>query len=352
MIWISIILILGLLSGCKGELTVSSEEIISNVLDDKGGDGSYYAEGIMKMTSGGEAMEDISFKEYAGADGKRKVISTDHLKKINSYTVNDGKKLLSYEDGSKQALSMDIADGELPAAMTQKEQVTSMLEAMKDTHKYEMAGEERIFGFDTYHVKLKAKTKDSILGDMEMWVDQKTWFVVKSFSQSGDVKTEIAYKKLDFSPKFDSDTFTLELPEDVKITKMESEFGAKTGSIADAEKALGKPFLVFQDQDITVDQVEIDELKGEINRTEVTVTYVEQNIPAFLVSVFPTPEGKGMKIKKGKWTVRGQNAEYEKIINGLTWDEGGMRYSLLILNPDLKVEDAVEMTKGMKLSSE
>lgn len=349
-IMISLLLVLGILSGCKGELTVSAEEIVSKVLAEKGDSNSYYAEGTMKVTSSGKTKEHIYFKEYAGSDGKRKMVSTNLPKKNHqAYAVNDGKQLITYETGSKKAYSMDLSDQELPT-MTHKEQMTTMLEAMKDTHTKKIVGEEKIHGFNTYHIKLTAKEKENLLGDMELWIDQKTWFMVKLTSQVGDEKTEMEYKKIDFSPKFTADTFKLKLPENVKITPMESEIGSKTGSIADAEKALGKPFLIFKD--LTVDKVEIDELKGEVNRTEITVNYLKQNIPALTVSIFPTPEGKGMAIKKGKWTVRGQNAEYEKVINGLMWDEAGLRYSLMILNPDLKMEKVIEMTKQMKLSSE
>ncbi|WP_042357665.1 LolA family protein [Bacillus rubiinfantis] len=329
---------------------MSAEEIMSKVLAEKDDSNSYYAEGIMKVTSNGKTTENISFKEYAGDNGKRKMVSTDLLRQNHqAYAVNDGKQLISFETGSKKAYSMDLTDQEIPT-MTHKEQMMTMLEAMKDTHSKKVSGEERVNGFDTYHLKLTAKEKDNLLGDMELWIDQKTWFMVKLTSHVGDEKTEMEYKKIDFSPKFSANTFKLKLPESVKLTPMESEIGTKTGSLADAEKALGKPFLIFKD--LTVDKVEIDELKGEVNRTEITVNYMEQNIPALTVSIFPTPEGKGMAIKKGKWTVRGQNAEYEKTINGLMWDEEGLRYSLMILNPDLKMEKVIKMAEQMKLSSE
>lgn len=333
---------------------MSYEEIISNVLSLNGENKSYYAEGSMKVMTGGEITEHISFQEYAGSAGERKVITTDHLNYNQQLIkVNDGKTLITFYQSSNEAFRMDLNGGKTPpASMTHTEIGTGILEGFKDMYEYEVTGKEKIHGFDSYHLKALVKKKNGILGDMDFWVDSKTWFVVKSIAPFGDNVSEMEYKKIDFSPKFPADTFVLNLPSNVEITPIEPGSETKVGTIADAEKAIGKPFLIFQGPNITVDQVEIDELKGELNRKEITIQYMKQNIPAFSVSIFTTPKEPGMEIEKGSWQVRGQNAEHDQFINGLTWDEEGLRYSLLIYNPDLRIDDVIEMAEHMRLSSE
>ena len=119
----------------------------------------------------------------------------------------------------------------------------------------------------------------------------------------------------------------------------------------EAETALEKPFLVMNEEDVTIENIELDELAGEINRTEITLYYINQDLPAFTLSVFPTPEEAGMELASSDLQVRGQNAEYMKEIKALAWDEDGLRYNIIISHPDLEIEDVLKMTENMKLSS-
>ena len=66
--------------------------------------------------------------------------------------------------------------------------------------------------------------------------------VVKSKVTTGDITSEFAYKLLDESPEFTTDTFKLELPENVEMISME-DFGPKAVTVEEAEAALGHSFL-------------------------------------------------------------------------------------------------------------
>ncbi|MGM1050087.1 MAG: LolA family protein [Bacillota bacterium] len=339
-----------MLSGCTGNITASSEEIMSYVLETDNKLETYMGEGELKIFTNDELTEDVSFKEYAGTDGKRKFVSVDKLRDKKSYTLNDGKQVLMYEEGSNQAQSIDLAGIDLPSNLTQKEQLTRMLESLQDHYTYEVVGEEKLLGKNTYHLKVKAKSKNSLLGDMEFWVDQKTWFLVKSNSISGDIRSEVTYTSLDDSPSFDSNTFTIDLPEDVEIKALNTEYPTHSGTLAEAVEALGHPFLVFQDSEEKIDKVEWNIYEGELNRTEVTVYYTEQDIPSSTLSIFEIPKGEGAKIK-GNVTVRGMKGEYMEDLRVLTWDEGKLRYSIMIDHPDITKEEIIKKVDKMELSS-
>ena len=347
------ILIMGILSGCKEEMAVSSEEIVTKVLSAKEDKHSYYGEGVIKLETNGEITEDASFKEYVAEDGKRKIITTGLTNDLESYVLNNGKQVISYEKGSETALSIDLTEESMPLLdASPKEQLMTMLDAIKKTHEYEIVGEEKLLDFNVYHIKATPNTDSNLFGEIELWIDQKTWFVVKSVSVVGDTKSEFEYQVLDFSPNFKEDTFTLDIPENVKITPIESQLEPSYGSLEDAQTALAQPFLVFSEEDLTVDNVEVVNLQGVINRPEITVYYLHEAVPSVLVSIFPTPEDAGTEIKPGKWQVRGQNAEYDDFINALSWDENGLRYTILIQNPDLVMEDILEMTEKMVSNNE
>ncbi|GAB6926373.1 hypothetical protein JCM10914A_03560 [Paenibacillus sp. JCM 10914] len=348
--WIIPLAVVTILSGCSGSLSASSEEIMSNVLQDSPGQENYKGEGEFKLYMNEELTDQFSFEEFASSDGKRKIITVDKRNEDQiSYTLNDGSRLLIYEEGGSQAQTLNIAGTELPVSQTQKEQLTAMLERMKNTHTFEVVGEEELLGHTTYHLKITANSKDSLLGDMELWVDQKTWFLVKSKSISGDVRSEVTYTALDFTPTFTEDTFTLDLPEGVDIVDIEAENPTQTGTVKEAAAALGEPFLVFPDGDQTVETVEWNVYGGELNRTEVTVYYTNNGVPTLTLSVFDRPADAELN---GNVTVRGMPGEYTEEIRWLSWDEGELRYGILIDHPDLAKEDVMKQVEGMVLSDE
>ena len=155
---------------------------------------------------------------------------------------------------------------------------------------------------------------------------------------------------MDYSPDFTEDTFSLDLPNDVKIEKYEEPPAV---SVEEAEQALGRPFLIMKEiEDYIVDKVEVNELGGEIDRTEITINYKKGDYQAFSLSVFPQPEGKDMAIQESELKVRGQNAEKWEEIDSVSWDEDGLRYTIVLMHPDLKLEEVIEMTDHMVVSAE
>ncbi|THE11239.1 outer membrane lipoprotein carrier protein LolA [Bacillus timonensis] len=347
------ILLTGLLSACMGGMTVSSEEIVTKVLSAKDSKLSYYGEGVIKLTTAGEVTENASFKEYAAEDGKRKIITTGDANGHESSVLNDGKQVISYDAGSESAFSIDLTEDSMPLLdSSPKEQLMTMLEAIKKTHDYEIVGEEKILDLNVYHIKAAPNTNSNLFGEVELWIDQKTWFVVKSISVVEETKSEFEYKLLDFSPDFKEDTFTLDIPESVTVTPIESNLEPDFGTLEDAQTELAQPFLVFTEEDMTVENVEIVNLQGIVNRPEITVYYAYEGLPSVLVSIFPTPEEAGTEIKPGEWEVRGQHADYDDFIDALSWDENGLRYTIIIQNPDLEMEAILKMTENMILNNE
>ncbi|WP_068677771.1 hypothetical protein [Oceanobacillus sp. Castelsardo] len=175
--------------------------------------------------------------------------------------------------------------------------------------------------------------------------------MVKLISETGDMTSELEYTELNFSPKFSTDKFTLEIPEDVEISELEESFGADSVTLEEAEEAIGQDFLVFPEGEIQLSEVNMYDFSEGLGRHEVELNYSsEEDIPMLTLSIFPAPEG--MEIKEGDVKIRGNNGEYEEMIDGFIWDEDGLRYSLLITNPDFDKEDVLKLTESMKLSSE
>lgn len=339
-----------ILGGCSQNMEVSAEEIIHNAIESEKEVMNYLGKAEMKMFEGEEMTEYILLEEYV-ADAKRKVVTIDQLLKQEIEVLNDGETMIMYDEANGQAHEMDVTEfGDL-ASLSPKEQFKTMMESMDDSHTYEIVDEEKVLDYDTYHIEMKANEADNLLGDMEVWVDQKTWFVVKIVSETGDIRTELEYTELDFSPKFAEDTFTLDIPDDIEIINLAEDFGPDTVTVEEAETALGQAFLMFSEEDIDLASVQMYSYSSELDRSEVELMYHSQeDIPMFSLSVFPTPEG--IEVEEADIEIRGNAAEHEEMIDSILWDEDGLRYSIVIANPDVDIDEVVKWTENMILSSE
>ncbi|MBP2079918.1 LolA family protein [Oceanobacillus polygoni] len=339
-----------ILGGCSQNMEVSAEEIIQNAIESEKDVNTYQGISEMKMFEGEELSEHIILEEYVEGK-KRKVVTRDQLLDQESVALNDGETMLMYDKANNQATEMDMTELADFANISPKEQFKNIIEIMNDSHSYEVVGEEKVLDYDTYHIQMKANETDNLFGDMELWVDQKTWFIVKVVSEVGDARTEFAYTELDFSPKFAEDTFTLDIPDDVEIANLEESFAPDTVTLEEAEEALGQAFLVFPEDEFLLSSMQMYDFSAGLDRYELELMYSsKEDIPLFSVSVFPTPDD--MPVEKADLEVRGNDAEYEELINSILWDEDGLRYSIVIANPDIEQEEVVKWAENMILSSE
>ncbi|GIO21473.1 hypothetical protein [Oceanobacillus sp. J11TS1] len=340
------ILILG---GCSQNMEVSAEEIIHNAIESEKEVSEYYGKSEMKMFDGEEMIEESIMEEFvSGNDRKIVTYGQSQGTEEEIELLNNGEKMVMYNKSNKTAQEMDttaFADYQF----TPKEFFQRMLAGMRDSHDYEVIGEEEMLDRDTFHIKLEAKEADSLMGDMELWVDKETWMVLKTISETGDSKMESTYTELDLSPDFAEDTFTLDIPDDVEITNMEDIGSTESISAEEAEEELGKAFYMFPEEAYTLNDIEINNVET-VDRKELNLTYISNDdIPMFFLSIFEAPED--MEIEASNVQIRGNVTQYEESINAYYWDEDGLRYVLMITNPDIE-EEILELTEDMMLSSE
>ena len=70
---------------------------------------------------------------------------------------------------------------------------------------------------------------------------------------------------------------------------------------------------------------------GELERTEVMINYLEEGKTPLSLSVFKSPENEDQEEEFGEPViVRGHKGEYIKEIEVISWDEEGLRYSLMV----------------------
>ncbi len=342
-----------LMAGCTENMKVSAEEIMHQAIEAEKDVTDHIGISEMKMYTGEELVDHMVIEMHV-SDNKNKVFVTDKILGHEVESLNDGDTILIYDKGNQEAYELTMDELDNFPSLNPKEQFIIMMDSMKETHTYELIGEEEILGRKTYHIQLKPNEANSLMGDTDIWVDKKTWFIMKYVSETGDMRTELTYTEIDFSPEIPDDTFTIDIPDDIKISnlkEMEEEFGPETVTLEESAEALGQPFLIFSEEDADLVDIQMYDFTQEFDRYEFELTFHSKDgVPLVNLSVFPTPDD--MPIYGQDETIRGNPAEYEEVINGYLWDEDGIRYSLLPAHPDLTKEEIIELTENMVLVPE
>jgi len=338
--------------GCSDESNhYSPEQMISNALDEETNQ-SYYAESTLKIGGDGKENEVVMMKEWRHKDGKIRMEIENENGEEQAITVNDGESIITYQKDINQAFMIDdeeILEFNQPSP---KEQVDMILDMVKDTHEIESKGEEEIVGRNTVHLIATPKEEGTLFGEQEIWIDKENWMVLKLISTTGNQQTESVYTKIDFEPEISDETFTLELPEDVEIIHSNDMPETEEMTLEEAKESLGKSFYYFPENDgLKLEKVEMDELTGEFNRTEINMDYNKDGLPYLSLAVFEAPEldDDFDFPNEEDVEIRGKEGSYTDMdgFRGLVWEEDGLNYSLIIIEPSIELEDLKELTEEM-----
>ena len=347
-----VLLTFGLAACSSDENQYSPEQVINNAMKENEEPLSYYAEATMKMAA---EEEQIKLKEWRSKDGKVKVETEGGTEEEQGITVNDGQTITMYQESTKQAFVSD--DGEMLATMapSPKEQAQQLLKMIGDSHTISIDEEEKIAGRDAYHLVAKANEKDTLFGDQELWVDKENWFVLKSISESGDNRVDIEYTKIEFNKEFPDETFIIELPDGTDIQDLDAMSNTSEVTIEEAAQNVGKPILYFpEEKSRKIERIEMDDIKGELNRVEINIEYVKEETPLMSLSLFTSPESPEDDIKipgEEKVEIRGiegTKMEMEGFRN-LFWLENGVSYSILLNDPEVSFEEVIQWANDMEL---
>lgn len=324
----------------------SPEQVIQKTLADSAKVPSYYGESVMKFNDG---TGDMEIKEWVSKDGKRRVETVMPETGEKSIAVNDGDKLISYDEAANTAFVIDVKDNTL-MQKSPKEQAEFLLNMIKDTHSIKLVGEEKMIGRDVYHLKAEVKDENTLYGNQEIWVDKENWFILKNVSTSGDIQVSVEYKKIEFNPTLKESLFMLELPEDVEMKDISAMMDEQpVDSLEDAVEIMEKPFLYVQEKDgITIEQMTAVSGGSDIN-PQLTINYFKDNLPYFSLSVVAIDEENSKFDGEGE-NIRGLKGDKTdmKDFRLLNWAEDGFGYSVILSHPELTFEQMSKIIDEME----
>ncbi len=333
------------LVGCNTDASYSPQEIIDQALQETKEPLTYYGEFTMDM---GEAGGIAHVKEWS-KEGKRRIdMTTENGEHFIS--VNNGSQIILYDVVEKTAQKMNYKEGDLDGLQSPKDQAEMLFNMVKDTHDIKVDGEEKIAGRDTYKMVAKAKKADTLIGDMEVWIDKKTWQTLKTVMNSAGSKMTTEYTKIDIDAKIDEAQFTVDIPEDVKIEEITTQ-EPEAVTLDVVKEQLNEFLMVPEENGVTLSTIQ--DMKME-ERPEFSFEYQKDEQPAFSVSVFKITESYtefGDTQDEKPIEVRGQKGTFMELGEFLTisWQENGYQYNIIRENPELTKEDLVVYANQMTI---
>ncbi|NWO14223.1 MULTISPECIES: sigma-E factor regulatory protein RseB domain-containing protein [Virgibacillus] len=336
----------------------SPKEMVNKVLTtEKETNVAYYGESTTVTKENETEVERFVMKEWRDGTGKIRVEIEGNKEEPISIAVNDGASLISYEPKQKQALIMDDQEMLALNQPSPMDQVNFILEQISKTHEIRTGKEQKIAGRQTQLVIAEPKAKDQLYGRQELWIDKENWIVLKMNATIGNQTVETEYNQINFEADIADEKYSLKLPKDVEVKNMNELNSNRKVTLEEAREQMGSTFLyVPEAEDIVLSNVELIELAGEFSRMEVSMDYTKNNIPIFNLSVFPIPNEDNNDIEtftasnEKRITFRGVDGVYteDDTYQMLLWDEQGLRYSIMIMDADLSLNQIKQFVNKMK----
>lgn len=350
----SIMLLTGALVACNiEESQYSPQQVIENALQETEQLATYYGE--YKMISSLDNTEEIGTVKEWVQDGQRRIemVTSSENSEQETLLVNDGSTMYMYDKTANSVMTYPLGDEMNNLGIqSPREQAEMLLEMVKDSHDITIEGEEKIADHVAYHIVAKPKNDTSIIGDLELWVDKKTWVTLKSISTSGSSTFTQEYTKIDYDAKMDTDTFIFEAPTDAIIEEIDTSAYMPVAIKEDEIKQTLGAFYKPTSTDLQLTEVTVTG-KDE-PRPEYSFEYERNQIPALSFTVFKQTEKYaelGNTVEEKEQIIRGQKGSKMEMndFRLLSWDEDGLSYSIILLDPELTFEQTLTYLEEMTL---
>lgn len=350
-----------LFQGCSSlkKDTIIPGEVINKAMSAYEKPKSYYGEAKLEIYENGKLSEKADMKEWAdnSSNKMRRRYELNSSISGKNISTNDGNKVLVYMVKDKKAMSMKAGNNLSDSNNDYKSLLMKQLSSISKTHDLTYKGEESINGFKTYHLYAKPKQKNSILGDMNYWIDEGSWFVIKCTSESSNMKTDTEYTKIKFSPKLDNSLFTQNIPSDVKIEDIDNNSELKENKIdmKQAEKIAGKPILTLKETSgYKLKSATYMDAPG-VKHKEINQTYEKNGADQLILTTIIPYDNKATQKDDTKIgdekdiTIRGKKGmSMEEPIKTITWSEDGFNYNLLIQDPTLNIDNGKKLVESLQ----
>lgn len=331
----------------------SPETIVQKTLEQSKSIDTLYGEADVVTYVHNKKTEQFAIKEWIDFKENKRRTEIDSKDELAT-SVKDGKKIISYTKGDDIAHVID--DPELLSLSEQSPQDSSqtLLQHIKKTHDAKLVGEEKIANRDAFHIEAKAKKKNSFVGDLDIWIDKKNWIVLKNINHTGDIRSEMEYKKIEVNKPLEQSLFVLDLPDNVTMKTLGTDDIGEKVTIDEARRVFEKPVIHFPEKGgLKIEKMEKVKATA-FEHKELIISYTKEDQPYISLTVLKaSDEDKGddidLGLKTKKVKVRGHKGEFvdEEGFRFLSWEENGMTYSIMLEDLNVTLAELQKLAETM-----
>lgn len=331
-------------SGCSDSRFSSSEDIMEELLQQSEKaqvPNSIYQETVTTNYENDQMVNKETLKYWQDFETGKDRFEFRSDGNPTRYSVFNGQERIVYTEGEEQALIMGPPKNPPTKGVSTIDNLIQMIQSLSSTHEITFAGEEKIEGVDTYHLKLKAKDQNAIVGNQEFWINQETWMLKKAISEIGNKRQETLYTASEANPTVADNFYNFKLPEGVK--RIEDQSGLKIVSLDDIKSFFNQQIFYYPGTK------EIQMLPGEQNDNFISINYTKEGL-TYLTIFMEKAEENEEKIQ-GDYKIRGNAAQLTKqngVGYSLTWIEDGIKYTIFDAPNVLKKEDILKIAENME----
>jgi outer membrane lipoprotein-sorting protein len=332
------------LAGCSSQIDV--DKVVEKATKAQEKLKSYQA--TVSMTTGFNGKEEKStYEEWMEKPDKHRIETSDGMTIVSngetSWTYNEKTNVVTVNNEIENIQS-DLPD--------RSQMMKEMIQDMADNNTVKYEGKEKVSGRQTIHLSLKPKKENQGMfggGDVEVWLDKKTWMPLKMVSKSDGFNFSMEYESIEYNKKLDADVFNFTPPENAEVKQMEDMMPERL-SIEEIRKKVD-----FKVPEMTELPQGFEFKEGMYEKEMNVVTLFYANDQQSMINLTISPESKyfsedpEMKDSE-KVTVDGNKGKLNEM-NGmylLTWKSGELSFGLMAQGNDMTKDSVLKMAGSIQ----
>ncbi len=325
------------LTACSGKKE-SAESILEKAIEREEKIVSQYSKNkILAENPETEVKDQVILEEWISfADGKTRRRTETKKGDFKSIAVSNEDGSMSYQEEDNTLYKTKVTN------QSGKTRILEELLFLKDGQP-KPVGQEKLGDNEVYHIGYQDQGSS-----MDIYISKEDYRVLKTVNTVD--KTAVTVEIVETKDNLDlsDEIFILDYPEDAKVVDAdEKPYNIIEIRREDIKEKFGQDVLFFGDKfkPAYINYVEFKE-SGE---KAINVGYVKEDKPFFDVNIVEEKEIEIDETVNKPVTIRGQKGYImEGEIRLITFYDSGLQYGVLIIDPEITIEEVIEEIEAMK----
>ncbi|MFK3937932.1 hypothetical protein ACI2JA_10525 [Alkalihalobacillus sp. NPDC078783] len=331
-----------LLTGCFQEM--QAEDIIFETFENNENQQAYHLE--LASTTNGEENPN-TLVEWRDEFGNYRT-ETYENNALSYVSVRYDEQTIHKDYEDETIIYSDFSSTNVNQSPSPNEAMHEIITFYSGEFDIKLEGTEDVLDRKTYHLCFDIKEEHDIdlIGEIDLWVDSKTWVILKDRIKDGDDVYEREATLFETVSTFPDDTFVIENEENFPEENFIDRFAAEAVTLTEANEAFPIPFLVL-DNEMQLDSSYMAEDYMFDDYYTMTLNYVDERgtLELYIEHEYGLEKVLGLEEET---TVRNEHALLvdDPSLITINWIEDELQY-LATFDGDFTAEEATEIVEKM-----